>query len=100
MPEVAAEMSALELRTLAHPTGKGNALFAVGGVTGLCLKITPSGGRSWILRTTVGKARRDIGLGGFPTVTLAQAREKARDARDKIERGDPPLPSGRKQRRR
>lgn len=84
-------MSALEVRSLAHPTGKGNVLFAVGGVTGLYMQITPSGGRSWILRTTVGKARRDIGLGGFPTVTLAQARDKAREARDKIERGLDPV---------
>jgi integrase len=91
MPKVAAEMSALELRTLSHPTGKGNALFAVGGVTGLYLQITPSGGRSWILRTMVGKVRRDIGLGGFPTVTLALARDKAREARDKIERGVDPV---------
>jgi integrase len=91
MPRVAAEMSAIEVRNLAHPSGKGNALFAVGGVSGLYMQITPSGGRSWILRTTVGKARRDIGLGGFPTVTLAQARDKAREARDKIERGVDPV---------
>jgi hypothetical protein len=32
-----------------------------------------------------------MGLGGFPTVTLAQAREKAREARDKIERGVDPV---------
>lgn len=91
MPKVANEMSALELRSLTHPSGKGNALFAVGGVSGLYMQITPSGGRSWILRTTVGNARRDIGLGGFPTVTLAQARDKAREARDKIERGIDPI---------
>ena len=91
MPKLAAEMSALEVRNLSHPTGRGNALFAVGGVTGLYLQITRSGGRSWILRTTVGNARRDIGLGGFPTVTLAQARDKAREARGKIERGVDPV---------
>ncbi len=84
-------MSALEVRNLSHSSDKGNALFAVGGVTGLYMQITPSGGRSWILRTTVGKSRRDIGLGGFPTVTLAQARDKAREARDKIERGVDPV---------
>ena len=91
MPKVAAELSAIEVRNLAHPSGKGNALFAVGGVSGLYMQITPGGGRSWILRTTVGKARRDIGLGGFPTVTLAQARDKAREARDMIERGVDPV---------
>lgn len=84
-------MSALAVRNLVHSSGKGNALFAVGGVSGLYMQITPSGGRSWILRTTVGKARRDIGLGGFPTVTLSQARDKAREARDKIERGVDPV---------
>ncbi len=91
MPKIAAEMSALELRNLTHPTGKGKALFAVGGVTGLYLQTSPNGGRSWILRIIVGKARRDIGLGGFPTVTLTQARDKAREARDKIERGVDPV---------
>jgi integrase len=91
MPKVAAELSAIEVRNLSHPSDKGNALFAVGGVTGLYMQITPSGGRSWILRTTVGKTRRDIGLGGFPSVTLAQARDKAREARDKIERGIDPV---------
>lgn len=91
MPKVAAELSALEVRNLSHPSGKGNALFAVGGVKGLYLQITPGDGRSWILRTTVGNARRDIGLGSFPSVTLALAREKAREARDKIERGIDPV---------
>lgn len=91
MPKVAAEMSAIEVRNLSHPSNKGNALFAVGGVTGLYMQITPSGGRSWILRTKVGAARRDIGLGGFPSVTLTQARDKAREARDKIERGVDPV---------
>ena len=66
-------------------------MIAVGGVTGLYLQLTPKGGRSWVLRTTVGERRTDIGLGGYPTVTLAQAREKAREARDKLERGVDPI---------
>jgi len=39
----------------------------------------------------VGDARRDIGLGGFPAVTLSQAREKARETRDKISQGIDPI---------
>lgn len=66
-------------------------MFAVGGVAGLYMQITPRGGKSWVLRVSVGETRRDIGLGGFPTVTLAQARDKAREARDKIERGIDPV---------
>ncbi len=91
MPKIAEELTALDVKRLAHPGGKSNALFSVGGVTGLYLQITPKGGRSWVLRIKVGALRRDIGLGGFPTVTLSQARDKAREARDKIERGIDPV---------
>lgn len=49
------------------------------------------GARSWILRTTVGKARRDIGLGGYPDVTLSQAREKAREYKEMISNGIDPV---------
>jgi integrase len=43
------------------------------------------------LRAKVGTLRRDIGLGGFPGVTLSQARDKAREARAKIEGGIDPV---------
>ncbi len=39
----------------------------------------------------VGDRRRDIGLGGYPTVTLSQARDKARVARTKVEAGIDPV---------
>ncbi|WP_228461257.1 tyrosine-type recombinase/integrase [Paracoccus liaowanqingii] len=91
MPRVAKEMSALEVKRLEHP-GKGrNATFAVGGVSGLLLQITPSGGRTWLLRVQVGTKRREIGLGGFPDVTLGMARDRAREAKDKIRRGIDPI---------
>ncbi len=91
MPKVVEELSALDVKRLIHPGGKRNALLSVGGVPGLHLQITATGGRSWILRATVGKLRRDIGLGGFPAVTLSQARDKAREARVKIETGIDPI---------
>ena len=57
---------------------------------GLYLRIGPSGGRSWILRTVVYGHRRDFGLGSASLVTLAEARETARQLR-KVARagGDP-----------
>lgn len=66
-------------------------MIAVGGVAGLYLQVTPKNGKTWVLRVLVGKKRRDIGLGGFPTVTLAQARDKAREARNMISRGFDPV---------
>jgi len=91
MPKVAQELTALEVKRLAHPGGNRNVLVSVGGVPGLHMQLTPNGGRTWVLRVTVGMLRRDIGLGGFPGVTLAQARDKAREMRDKIERGIDPV---------
>lgn len=91
MPKMVPELSPIEVKRLVHP-GKGrNAMVAVGGVSGLHLQITPGGSRSWILRATVGAKRRDIGLGGYPDVTLAQARERAREAKDQIWRGIDPI---------
>lgn len=91
MPKMVPELSPIEVKRLSHP-GKGrNAMVAVGGVSGLHLQITPAGSRSWILRATVGARRRDIGLGAYPDVTLAQARERAREAKDKIWRGIDPI---------
>lgn len=91
MPRTAKELSALDVRRLRHPGTGGNVTFAVGGVSGLLMQITPNGGRTWLLRVMVGEKRREIGLGGFPEVTLAQARERAREAKDKIRQGIDPV---------
>jgi hypothetical protein len=63
------------------------AYHPVGGVAGLLLRVTPNGGRSWILRTSVGSKRQDIGLGGYPEVGLSKARDKAREEKDQIKQG-------------
>lgn len=86
MARKAKELSALEVGRLTSP-----GYHFVGGVAGLILQVTESKARSWILRATVGGKRRDIGLGGFPDVTLAGAREAARIAREKIKAGTDPV---------
>jgi integrase len=86
MPKKAKELEAIQVKRLTKP-----GLHAVGGVAGLLLQVTPTGARSWILRTMVGAKRRDIGLGGFPDVTLAMAREKAREAKEMIKHGIDPV---------
>ncbi|WNK19356.1 integrase arm-type DNA-binding domain-containing protein [Halomonas piscis] len=60
-------------------------------MSGLNLRVSDKAGRSWILRTVIGGKRRDIGLGGFPDVTLAGARQAAREAKEKIRAGIDPV---------
>lgn len=91
MPRVAKELSPLEVKRLRHSGRGGNITFAVGGVSGLLLQITPNGGRTWLLRVQVGAKRREFGLGGYPDVTLAMARDRAREAKDKIRNGIDPV---------
>jgi len=45
----------------------------------------------WVLRVTVYGRRREMGLGAFPAVSLAEARKKAEDARAKVRAGLDPI---------
>ena len=58
---------------------------------GLYLEVGRTGSKSWILRVTVHGRRRDIGLGGISWVSLAEAREKARELRKAAKEGRDPL---------
>jgi integrase len=91
MPKTASELGPLDVKRIAHNGGKWANMVPVGGVAGLYLQVTPNNGKTWILRMQVGDRRRDIGLGGYPTVTLSQARDKAREARTKVEAGIDPV---------
>ena len=86
MARKAKELSPLVVGRLTQP---GH--HAVGGVAGLYLYVSETGARSWVLRAMVGTKRRHLGLGGFPDVPLAQAKERARKARDDISAGIDPI---------
>jgi integrase len=58
---------------------------------GLYLEVDATGARRWVLRTVVHGRRRDIGLGGYSSVTLAQAREEAATLRKVARAGNDPL---------
>ena len=62
----------------------------------LYLKVAPGGSKSWIQRLTVNGRRRDVGLGGFPLVTLAEARDKTFDNRRRARGSGDPLAEKRK----
>lgn len=92
MPRVAKELSALEVKRLTHPGDRDRPVaFAVGGVAGLHIQITANGGRTWLLRVSVGGKRREIGMGGTATTTLAGARERARETLELIRQGVDPV---------
>ena len=83
------KLSATRVKAL---TGPGR--FSDGG--GLHLFISKTGGKSWVLRITIDGRRRDIGLGGYPAVSLAQARKRAADSREAVVNGKDPIAEKRK----
>ena len=85
------ELSDLKVRKL-HKAGRYTA-----GET-LYLKVSPAGKKSWIQRLIVGGRRHDLGLGRYPLVSLAEARERARDNRALARSGGDPMAVKREER--
>jgi integrase len=77
------KLTALEVQRLKAPGYHGD-----GG--GLWLQVSPSGTKSWVFRYTLGKAR-EMGLGALHTVSLADARIKARACRQQLLEGVDPI---------
>ena len=77
-------LSAALVRTAISP-----GMYADGN--GLNLKVEPTGAKRWIQRVTIRGKRSNLGLGGFPAVSLAEARELASDNQRAIRRGRDPL---------
>jgi integrase len=69
------------------------------GQTGLQLRITPTGARSWVLfcRDSAGKPRRFL-LGRYPEIGLAQARRAASALREQVRLGADPIAAARQKR--
>ena len=77
MPRIATELGPLAVKRLTTP-----GMYAVGGVAGLYLQVRNETAKSWIMRAVVADKRRDIGLGAYPAVSLADARSKAQACRE------------------
>ena len=58
---------------------------------GLYLDVRPTGSRSWVQRLAIRGRRRELGLGGFPLVSLKEARETAFANRKLARSGGDPL---------
>ena len=58
---------------------------------GLHLWVKPSGSRYWIYRYTFHSHRQNMSFGGYPDVTLKTARQKAIEARNRLNQGVNPI---------
>ncbi|PLK27701.1 Arm DNA-binding domain-containing protein [Novosphingobium sp. TH158] len=58
---------------------------------GLYLEIRPNGSKLWFLKYRIAGKEKRLGLGAWPDVTLAQARERRDEARRLIKSGTDPL---------
>ena len=85
MPKIAPQLSERAVAAL-----KKEGRHAVGGVAGLMLRVSGNH-RGWVLRVMVGDQRKDMGLGAYPEVGLAEARIKARRIHDDLREGRLPV---------
>ncbi len=67
------------------------ARFRLSDGGGLLLEVRPGGSKGWVCRVTVDGRRRDVGLGTWPDVSLADARTKAREVRQQARSGLDPV---------
>lgn len=78
------KLTAASVRSVTKPGryGDGDTLF---------LMIAKGGSKSWVQRITIDGRRHDIGLGGFPLISLSHARERAMANRLAVANGRNPL---------
>ena len=90
MPRITKELSAKDLKNIQVGT------HFVGGVGGLTLDVKPSKSKdlrpaaSWVLRVYVGSKRRNLGLGSYPEISIAEARRKALELKAQCAKGIDP----------
>lgn len=82
-----AQINRLSARGVASITEPGR--HADGG--NLYLNVTKTGAKSWVFFYRLNKKQREMGLGPYPAVSLADAREAAIEARRLLAVGEDPL---------
>ena len=84
-----ATLTAAKVKKISDP-----GMYGDGGT--LYFRVAPGGSKSWIQRLTIDGKRCDIGLGGYPLTSLAEARDKAFENRKAARGGGDPLSEKRK----
>src|SRR4051812_42547466 len=90
MPTI--KLTARTVETL-KPPAAGRDEWWDSSLPGFGIRITDKGTRSWVLmyRMSGGGSKRRMTLGTFPMLSLAEARQAAGDALQKVERGIDPV---------
>jgi integrase len=84
MAQTIGRLSALKVAKLKEP-----GYVADGG--NLYFRVAPSGARGWIFRFALGGRTRDMGLGAYPDISLAVARDLAEKFRASVKEGVDPI---------
>lgn len=90
-----ASLTALKASKATYPKDRKTGRYLLSDGNGLNLQIMPSGTKSWLLRFMLGGKSREMGLGSFgetaDCLSLAQARERAAEARALLKQGIDPI---------
>ncbi len=84
MARTLGRLSAVKVQGIKKP-----GYYADGG--NLYLRVAEGGSKGWMFRYAMHGRTRDMGLGGFPAIGLAKARELARDCRGMVAIGLDPI---------
>lgn len=87
-------ISGLSAAFVASVTEQGK--YHDGKGLGLYLRVEAKGRKFWVQRITVAGKRREVGMGSYPVVTLAMAREQAMAHKRMIHQGLDPIAEKRK----
>jgi integrase len=65
-------------------------LYKLADSAGLCLRVTPAGGKYWVMRYRFDGKEKDLSLGVYPTVPLGAARTARDEAKKALREGRDP----------
>ena len=80
----AEKLTALRVEKIKNPGYYGDG-------KGLWLRVKTTGAKSWMYRFMLQGKQREMGLGPYPEISLADARQLAADAREQTKRGTDPI---------
>lgn len=75
----------------ALPAARGSALLWDSEVKGFCLRVSPGGGKSFMLDYRAGGRQRRITIGSYPDWSVAAAREAAKAMKREVDLGRDPM---------